>query len=256
MDNKEYMGRQLESDRQREAGRQPESDRQRETSHQPESARQQLTNHRRENSRQPGSARPQHSSRQPRGNVSRGKSNRSGSGNRRKRGSSSGGSKSIASELMMLLMKIGMIVIFFVIMFTFFFGIMQQSDQSMEPAIKEGDLIIYYRLQKDYESRDAVIVENPEGKKQCRRVVAVAGDQLEITEDGLKINGYRQQEDDIFTETLPYVGDVEYPVSLTDGNYFVLADNRENSEDSRVYGQVQGSATKGKVMTIIRRRGI
>lgn len=181
---------------------------------------------------------------------------RDSSSSRTGRSASAGGGRSIRAELMMLLMKIGMIVVFLLILFTLFFGIMQQPDRSMEPAVKEGDLVIYYRLQKTYESRDAVIVENAAGKKQCRRVAAVGGDTLDITEDGLKINGYRQQEDGIYTETLPYTGDVVYPVHLEDGNYFVLADNRENAEDSRVYGQVAGSATKGKVMTIIRRRGI
>ena len=165
--------------------------------------------------------------------------------------------RSVTSELMLLLMKIGMIVIFFIIMFTFFFGIMKQPDRTMEPAVKEGDLIIYYLLQKeDFESRDTVIVENPEGKKQCRRIVAMSGDSLDITEAGLQINGYRQQEEGIYTETLPYTGSVRYPVNLEEDHYFVLADNRDNSEDSRVYGQVDSSAVKGKVMAIIRRRGI
>ena len=182
-----------------------------------------------------------------------------GRGVSRPRGGSQSGRparRSIASELILLLMKIGMIVVFFIVMFTLFFGIMQQPDRSMEPAVKEGDLIIYYRLQKEFESRDTVILENPEGEKQCRRIAAGGGDTLNITEDGLEINGYHQQEEGIYTETLPYTGAVVYPVSLEAGNYFVLADNRDNTEDSRVYGQVDDSAIRGGVLAIIRRRGI
>ena len=168
----------------------------------------------------------------------------------------SGDRTSIGTEIKMLLMKIGLIVVFFLILFTMFFGIMQQPDNSMSPAIKEGDLIIFYRLDKQFESGEVMVLKNQEGDLQCRRVKGVPGDELEITDKGLVVNGYVQQEDDIYTETLPYKGDVVYPVSIQEGNYFVLADYREDTEDSRVYGQVSESAVKGTVLMTIRRRGI
>ena len=47
-----------------------------------------------------------------------------------------------------LLLKILIIGALAVVMFTFLFGICRNPDASMTPAMKEGDLIIYYRLKK------------------------------------------------------------------------------------------------------------
>ena len=94
-----------------------------------------------------------------------------------------------------------------------------------------------------------------DGKTQVRRIVAVPGDTVEIKEEGLFLNGYRQQEADISTETLPYEEGIRYPVTLQEGEYFVLADLRTNAEDSRLYGVVTNREIKGTVIALLRRRG-
>ena len=125
----------------------------------------------------------------------------------------------------------------------------------MSPAFKEGDLAIYYRLQKNFQASDAVVIEK-DGEFQIRRIVAKAGDEVDITEDGLKINGYLQQENEIYSETLPYVEGIGFPITLGQDEYFVLGDNRTNAKDSRVYGVVKKEEIKGIVMTLLRRRGL
>lgn len=159
------------------------------------------------------------------------------------------------NDLMYLLVKLLLIGIIVVILFTFCFGICRSSDTSMNPAVKAGDLVIYYRLQKDYRFSDAIVLEC-DGQTQIRRVVAVAGDTVDITEEGLVINGYVQQENEIYTETLPYTEGITFPVTVGEGEVFVLGDNRTNAKDSRIYGTVKISETKGSVMTILRRREI
>ena len=57
-----------------------------------------------------------------------------------------------------LLLKILIIGVLAVVMFTFLFGICRNPDASMSPAMKEGDLIIYYRLKKDYQVGDVVVI--------------------------------------------------------------------------------------------------
>ena len=78
---------------------------------------------------------------------------------------------------------------------------------------------------------------------------------MEITEEGLFLNGYRQQESDITTATLPYEEGIRYPVTLETGEYFVLADRRTNAVDSRLYGVVTEQEIKGTVIALLRRRG-
>lgn len=160
------------------------------------------------------------------------------------------------TDLLLLLFKVGLIVIFVLVLMTFFYGITQVRDESMNPAFKEGDLVIYYRLDKDYASQDAIVVDY-NGTLQVRRVVAVAGDTVDISADGgLIINGSTQIEDEIYTTTLPYTDGITFPVTVGEGEVFVLGDDRTSAEDSRIYGTVSISATKGAVMTLIRRRGL
>ena len=71
---------------------------------------------------------------------------------------------------------------------------------------------------------------------QARRVLAAAGDEVDITEEGLFINGSLQQEHDIYEETIRYVTGIEFPLMVGEGQVFVLGDGRENAIDSRVYG--------------------
>lgn len=160
------------------------------------------------------------------------------------------------NDLLLLAFKIGLVAAFLIFMTTFFFGITQARDTSMEPAVKEGDLVIYYRPDKSYVTGDAIVVDY-NGRLQVRRVVAVAGDTVDISSDGgLIVNGSTQIEADIYTQTLPYTDGITFPVTVGDGEVFVLGDDRTSAEDSRIYGTVSISATKGAVMTVIRRRGI
>ena len=95
----------------------------------------------------------------------------------------------LLSDVLFLLLKLILICTIFVMLFLFVFGALPYRDNSMAPAIKDGDLVIYYRLQKDYQAGDAIVVETEDGL-QVRRVVAVAGDTVDITEEGLAVNGY------------------------------------------------------------------
>lgn len=166
------------------------------------------------------------------------------------------GQTSALTDLLLLIFKIGLIVVFLLVLFTFFYGITQVRDTSMEPAVKEGDLVIYYRPDKDYAAGDAIVVEY-NGSLQVRRVVATAGDTVDISSDGgLIVNGSTQIENDIYTTTLPYTEGITFPVTVGTGEVFVLGDDRTSATDSRIYGTVAVDATKGAVMTVIRRRGI
>ena len=163
---------------------------------------------------------------------------------------------SLLSDLLFLLLKIGIIALFVVIIFTFFFGIVQVRDNAMDPAVKDGDLVIYYRLDKNYVASDLAVLQK-QGKTQVRRVVGIDGDKIDINRDnGLEINGYPQQEDNIYTETLPVVGKTKFPLTVGTEQVFVLGDNRKYAVDSRTYGCVDKSDTKGKVIAVIRRRNL
>jgi signal peptidase I len=159
-------------------------------------------------------------------------------------------------DLLFLLIKIAAIAAVVLAMFTFLFGIIRYADPSMDPAIKDDDLVLYYRhVRSGYHAHDPVVVEF-EGHLQVRRVVAVAGDVVDITDSGLFINGSLQQEPQVHQPTERYENGVDFPLTVPEGQVFVLGDARLGATDSRIYGCVAIDDTLGKVMMVIRHRGI
>lgn len=64
---------------------------------------------------------------------------------------------------------------------------------------------------------------------------------MEVTENALlRINGSLVAEPDIYETTPRYDSDVTYPLTLADGEYFILCDAREGAPDSRRYGPGDG----------------
>ncbi|MBO4389782.1 MAG: signal peptidase I [Lachnospiraceae bacterium] len=139
------------------------------------------------------------------------------------------------------------------IMFGVVFGILRMPTSDMTPRIDNGDLLMYYRLDKGYKADQVVVLEKNE-TTYVGRVVAVSGDTVEITDEGkLIINGNAVIEQRITTPTPRYEGFVEYPVKLGNNEYFILTDVRDGGEDSRYYGVVGKSEIKGSVFSLFRR---
>ena len=153
----------------------------------------------------------------------------------------------LMQDILNLLIKLALIIVAAAIVFTFLFGMHRYNDVNMNPALQEGDLLLYNRMDKDYVSGDV----------QIQRVIATAGDVVNITEDGyVTVNGGRPEETFVFTETDAYQEGPVYPYTVPEGEVFVMSDNRTNAADSRLYGSVKEADTYGTVMSVIRRRNI
>jgi signal peptidase I len=125
----------------------------------------------------------------------------------------------------------------------------------MYPRLRDGDLILYYRLEQDYAIDDVVTFQLNNATFWCR-IVAQGGDVVDLTEAGqLMVNG-NVEDEEIFYQTYPQEGDVTYPYTVPENSYFVLCDFRTTSFDSRTYGAIPQSDLDGKVITVLRRRGI
>lgn len=161
----------------------------------------------------------------------------------------------LLQEILYFLIKLTLIVLAVTLIFTFMFGIIRYNSNNMSPAMLEGDLIIFYRLDKEYKASDPVVVRY-NGEYQVQRVIAVAGDTVDITDEGLMINGAYQNETRIYTETWRYTEGIDFPLTVPEGEIFVLSDNRTNAVDSRLYGTVRIKDTCGSVISVLRRRNI
>lgn len=156
-------------------------------------------------------------------------------------------------ELESFLIEIVYIAAVLLIIYCFLFGFQRVTDESMFPNIRDGDLVIYYRLDKEYASRDLILVE-ANGQKQVRRVIATAGETVDFEDGKLVLDGIPQNEKGIYQDSEQFVTGPEFPLTVGEGEVFVMADAREEAEDSRIYGTVKCEETYGTVMVVIRRR--
>lgn len=157
-------------------------------------------------------------------------------------------------EYKSLFFRIVMLGLAVYIIFTQVFLITQNSGLGMFPAMKDGDLIIAFRLQQEYAKND-VIVYTVDGKREVGRIIARETDVVDIDERGtLRVNG-TVQSGEILYPTYVKEG-VEYPCKVPEGHVFILGDYRTNAVDSRDFGSIPMRSVEGKIITILRRRGL
>ena len=161
----------------------------------------------------------------------------------------------LLEEFFFLIGKIAAILILLALLYTFIFGVIQVNDASMAPAMQEGDIVLFQRIGQSFLAADTVVVSYDD-QTQVRRIVAVAGDTVDITDQGLVINDLFQQELHIFEETTQFVEGITFPLIVPEGEVFILGDSRGRARDSRIYGTVRIDDILGRVVTVIRRRNL
>ena len=131
------------------------------------------------------------------------------------------------------------------------------------------------------ERGDVVVFRYPNDQKidYIKRVVALPGDQVELRRGVLYVNGaehtrrfvgnYRYDSQSCIPEEARHFvesnGEREYsvlaragvqsgenfgPVTIRDGHFFAMGDNRDNSSDSRVFGQAPIHNIKGRALFV------
>ena len=154
------------------------------------------------------------------------------------------------------LVRMLIIIVIIWLMFGIIFGIAIMPNGDMYPRIDSGDMLLYFRLDRNARAQD-IVVFSKNNTEYVGRVVAVEGDTVDVLDDSrLSINGKVVTESNIFYSTPRYQGFVQYPVTLSENEYFVLVDSREKGEDSRYFGPITGDDIKGTVITLVRRSNL
>lgn len=146
------------------------------------------------------------------------------------------------AERFLLLLLIVFGVFQFLIGFSFIKG------ESMEPTLRDGELVLYVRTVRQYETGDVVSVRIPSGEYYVKRVIATGGDTIDLKDGQVYLNGNVLDEPYISQITKEQGGTVRYPLTIEEGQVFVMGDNREASMDSRTFGVVGERQIKGKLL--------
>jgi signal peptidase I len=85
-----------------------------------------------------------------------------------------------------------------------------------------------------------------------KRVIAVAGQTIEVDRDRVLVDGHHISEPyAVFKGVLPAELSKVAPIKLAQDKIFVMGDNRHISFDSRMFGPVDVSAVRGKLIYVV-----
>ena len=129
---------------------------------------------------------------------------------------------------------------------------------SMKPVLENGDVVLVNRViyNATTPKRGDVIVFKPKGNDNVhyyiKRVIGLPGESVEIKDQYIYIDGEKIEED-YQTTPLSDTGYLTEKMVLDEDEYFVLGDDRENSEDSRhaEVGNVKRMYIYGKAWFVI-----
>ena len=149
--------------------------------------------------------------------------------------------------------KIGITALVLILTLTFVLGVYVNHTNSSYPMIKDGDLCLTFKLAK-IQKGDVVAFEQDKEIKFAR-VIASEGETVEIKNDLVCVNGSGIPDNTVY-KTTTEGSKISYPYTVPEKSIFVLNDLRSDTSDSRTLGAIPLSECKGKVIFVMRRRGI
>ena len=135
------------------------------------------------------------------------------------------------------------IVVVVVLIRTFIITPVRVDGDSMKNTLKNGDILLLYKLSSIDRFDIIVIDEEKDNEKIIKRVIGLPGETVAIKKGKIYIN------DKVIDDEYAYGQTSDYnKVTLRDDEYFILGDNRLISKDSRYFGPIKDNEIKGKIV--------
>lgn len=135
------------------------------------------------------------------------------------------------------------IVVVVVLIRTFIITPVRVDGDSMKNTLKNGDILLLYKLSSINRFDIIVLDEEKDNEKIIKRVIGLPGETVAIKKGKIYIN------DKVIDDKYAYGETSDYDkVTLEDDEYFILGDNRLISKDSRYFGPIKKSEIKGKIV--------
>ena len=174
-----------------------------------------------------------------------------------------------SSSFIDFLEAIGVALVLALVIRAFIFQAFTIPSGSMLNTIQIGDYLLvnkfvygvkipftdkYLFRGSDPERGDIIVFKYPgdESIDYIKRIVGVPGDVIEVRNKQFFRNGQPVEESYIRHSRPNYIGRLDNvgPVTVPADHYFVMGDNRDNSEDSRAWGFVKREKIHGKAWRI------
>lgn len=134
--------------------------------------------------------------------------------------------------------------------------VMQEG--SMDPTLAAGDTLLIDRAVYKFSTpkRGDIIAfklsDDEKASTHIKRIIGLPGETIEIRDGQILIDGETYQEQRNFP-SIQNPGLAETSITLKSGEYFVLGDNRNNSEDSRFVdmGNIKKKNIIGKLWFVV-----
>lgn len=142
------------------------------------------------------------------------------------------------------------IIVIVVLIRTFIVTPVQVDGISMYPTLKDNEILLLKKYDKDYKRFDIVVLKY-KNDKLIKRIIGLPGEHVKYINNKLYVNDKLVKENfSKNTETDDF--DISYLLNeeetkIPDNMYFVVGDNRDNSTDSRIIGLINKEDIEGTV---------
>ncbi len=164
----------------------------------------------------------------------------------------------VKKEIREWLLSLVVAVVVVTLIRSFLFTIIRVDGPSMSDTLLDGDKLFVTIADMKIigpQRFDVVICKYPQRRDHyVKRVIGLPGETLEVRKGVLYIDGEAIEEpflSDLRTERFDKISNNFGPIVIGEGEYFVMGDNRDNSNDSRNVGMITEEMMVGKVRQII-----